>query len=99
MSEDTPKKKRPEDEPPEDDDADPQPDSFIHPGHRLNVHVERNTNPAEYGPKPWLAFPERRHYRYPPVGFDTAEEANAYADKEVRKADRGLTEEERSNWD
>jgi hypothetical protein len=80
-----------------------EPDSYsgelFHPGHRLNVSVERNPDLSTHGGKPWLVISERKRHRYPPVAFDTAEQANKHAEESVRRADRGLKDDDRSLWD
>ena len=73
---------------------------LVHPGHRLNVYVERvSGDSSAHGGKPWLATSERNHHRYPPVPFDTAEEANEWAADKVRRADQGMKEDDKSQWD
>lgn len=72
---------------------------LFHPGHRLNVNVERNRDSSAHGGKPWLATSERNHHRYPPVPFDTAEEANEWAAEQVRRADQGMKDSDSSQWD
>jgi hypothetical protein len=89
-----------EDAAPRDDEAQPgPPNEKVYPGHRINVRVKRNTDPTRHGGKPWLAITTRKGHSYDPVPFGTFDEADAHAEKAIRRADRGVRDNDKSNWD